>query len=103
MFYWFIIIFKKKKVWSEDTWLQEHALKAVEGALDGDKETATSDDRETKKPKIEIKTNPRVYFDIEIGGQSTGRMIFQLRDDIVPKTVGKYISFFFFFFFLVFH
>jgi len=30
-------------------------------------------------------------------------MIFQLRDDIVPKTVGKYISFFFFFFFFVFY
>jgi cyclophilin family peptidyl-prolyl cis-trans isomerase len=27
-----------------------------------------------------------VYFDISIGGQPVGRMVFRLFDDVVPKT-----------------
>ena len=96
-------------VWAEDSWLQEHALKSVDSeASEGGK---TDGERETKKPKLEIKSNPRVFMDIEIGGRPSGRMTFQLRADIVPRTVGLDLlfgpswSFFFFFprsFFLTF-
>jgi len=51
-------------------------LKSVEGPLE-DKDQNESEPQ-AKRPKLEIKTNPRVFFDIEIGGNSTGKMIFQV-------------------------
>ena len=34
--------------------------------------------------------NPRVYFDITIGGQFAGRMEFELRQDTVPRTTENF-------------
>lgn len=34
--------------------------------------------------------NPKVYFDISIGGEGAGRIVFQLRKDVVPKTVENF-------------
>lgn len=33
---------------------------------------------------------PRVYFDVSIGGESIGRVVFQLFNDIVPKTAENF-------------
>ncbi|KAI1200831.1 cyclophilin-like domain-containing protein [Nemania serpens] len=38
----------------------------------------------------ETKKRPRVFFDIEIGGQPAGRITFELYDDIVPKTAENF-------------
>lgn len=35
--------------------------------------------------------NPLVYFDIEIGGQSVGRISFELRKDVCPRTVENFL------------
>ncbi|XP_041666449.1 peptidyl-prolyl cis-trans isomerase-like [Cheilinus undulatus] len=35
-------------------------------------------------------TNPRVYFDITIGGKAAGRVVMELRADVVPKTVENF-------------
>ena len=34
--------------------------------------------------------NPRVYFDIEIAGESAGRIVAELRSDVVPKTAENF-------------
>lgn len=34
--------------------------------------------------------NPRVFFDMEIGGEPAGRIVMELRADIVPKTVENF-------------
>nr|XP_033502582.1 peptidyl-prolyl cis-trans isomerase-like [Epinephelus lanceolatus] len=34
--------------------------------------------------------NPRVYFDITIGGQAAGRIEMELRADVVPKTTENF-------------
>ncbi|KAJ3100862.1 hypothetical protein HDU96_010198 [Phlyctochytrium bullatum] len=37
-----------------------------------------------KKTKV---SNPRVFFEIEIGGASVGRIVMELRADVVPNVV----------------
>lgn len=39
---------------------------------------------------LTLRTNPRVYFDITIGGEAAGRIVMQLRKDKVPKTVENF-------------
>ena len=36
-------------------------------------------------------TNPRVYFDIEIGGKKAGRIVMELFANIVPKTAENFV------------
>lgn len=38
-----------------------------------------------KKPKV----NPQVFFDIRIGTKNVGRIVMELRADVVPKTAGN--------------
>jgi len=35
-------------------------------------------------------SNPKVYFDITIGGSAAGRIIMELRADVVPKTAENF-------------
>lgn len=34
--------------------------------------------------------NPKVFFDIDIGGERAGRVTCRLRKDVVPKTAGTF-------------
>ncbi|XP_073968505.1 peptidylprolyl isomerase cyclophilin-33 isoform X1 [Rhodnius prolixus] len=71
-----------RAVWSEDTWLQQHAGETLnEGSKTSEPTDSTNDN----------KKNPQVYFDISIGREkNAGRIIMMLRSDIVPKTAENF-------------
>ena len=37
-------------------------------------------------------SNPKVFFDISIGGKNAGRIEFELFNDVVPKTAENFRS-----------
>ena len=41
-------------------------------------------------PAKKFKSNPRVYFDIKIGKKDIGRVIIELRADVVPMTAENF-------------
>eukprot|EP00106_Octopus_bimaculoides_P023657 XP_014791099.1 PREDICTED: peptidyl-prolyl cis-trans isomerase-like [Octopus bimaculoides] len=84
-----------KPVWSDDNWLREHAGETVakpDETVDDDTEQtavktdSTNDEPVKKKPKV----NPQVFFDIRIGTKNIGRIVMELRADVVPKTAENF-------------
>mmetsp|Transcript_13183 Transcript_13183/g.27706 ORF Transcript_13183/g.27706 Transcript_13183/m.27706 type:complete len:205 (+) Transcript_13183:70-684(+) len=39
---------------------------------------------------IDLMANPKVYFDMEVGGEDVGRITFELRADVAPKTAENF-------------
>ncbi|CAH0388631.1 unnamed protein product [Bemisia tabaci] len=76
-----------RAVWSEDTWLQQHAGATLENGNKSGEETVKDKTvtEETKKTK-----NPQVYLDISIGKKEVGRVIIMLRYDVTPKTAENF-------------
>jgi hypothetical protein len=33
-----------------------------------------------------LASNPRVFFDVTVGGQALGRVVMELKEDVVPRT-----------------
>jgi peptidylprolyl isomerase len=48
------------------------------------------DDQGTPSPFLMSSSNPRVFFDISIGGTPAGRLSFELFADAVPKTAENF-------------
>jgi len=44
----------------------------------------------TMDKTLKIRGNPKVFFDIHIDGVSNGRVVMQLRQDVVPKTAENF-------------
>ncbi|XP_061192742.1 peptidyl-prolyl cis-trans isomerase E-like [Saccostrea echinata] len=80
-----------RAVWSEDTWLQEYAGKTTDKksseAPQG--ETDKSEESDAPPAKKQRTGNPQVYLDIKVGN-STGRIVIELRADVVPKTAENF-------------
>ncbi|XP_067928634.1 peptidyl-prolyl cis-trans isomerase E-like isoform X2 [Watersipora subatra] len=86
-----------KPVWSEDSWLQKHAGATL---LEGEEkaETEESEKGSTDKTTEEVSqvltsrsgANPRVYFDIQMGNKQAGRIVIELRADVVPRTAENF-------------
>lgn len=77
-----------RAVWKDDAWMTRHVgetLDTEKGAenAEGVASEESSENRETER-------NYRVYFDIKIGEGSVGRIIMELRKDVVPKTAENF-------------
>ena len=77
-----------RAVWSEDNWLKKHAGETLENKSQEETEGESTTTEEPVPPRK--KQNPRVYFDISIGGRSTGRVTMELRSDVVPMTAENF-------------
>jgi len=44
----------------------------------------------TMDKTLKIRGNPRVFFDMEVGDEPAGRIVMQLRKDVVPKTAENF-------------
>ncbi len=92
------------KVWNEDTWLREYAGKTLEeiNELEASSQENIIDSSETKNPSIsantsgealpakKFKSNPRVFMMIRIGRRDAGRVVIELRADVVPMTAENF-------------
>ena len=86
-------------VWADDEWLQKYAGATIEDKEDNTEEI-TGDDSSIKRksdatsslePQVKkSNTNPQVYLDIKAGKKLIGRLVIQLRADIVPKTAENF-------------
>jgi hypothetical protein len=72
-------------VWAEADYMADKIPKPTEDGESGVAEDVDKDAeprREAKKPKL---ANPRVFFEISIGGRPAGRIVMELRADVVPS------------------
>lgn len=81
-----------RPVWSEDSWLQQHAGETIKDKMEdnettGDKATEDVTEKESEPKKVK---NPQVYFDIKIGKTEVGRITMMLRMDVVPRTAENF-------------
>lgn len=69
-----------RAVWSEDSWLRQHAGET----LNDDEEGAA-----TEAPE-KVTGNPQVYLDVSVDGQEIGRIRILLYKDVVPLTAENF-------------
>lgn len=95
-----------KAVWNEDTWLKEYAGKSLEemnelqdteeteanetGVSDSAKPAKIVDSQNENLPAKKVKSNPRVFMEIKIGNRDIGRIVIELRADVVPMTAENF-------------
>ncbi|MCL4130579.1 UNVERIFIED_CONTAM: hypothetical protein GTU68_045173 [Idotea baltica] len=89
-------------VWADDDWLSKYAGATLDEGNVSEKpeenseeagvankrpvESTTDNEPKGKKAKI----NPQVYMDIKVGKSLIGRLLIQLRADVVPKTAENF-------------
>lgn len=83
-----------RAVWNSDEWLQEHAVGAEKnGATENgdEKEKGETPDETSGEPAAKKRRkNPKCYIDISMNDQYTGRIVVELRADVVPMTAENF-------------
>ncbi|RXG56546.1 Peptidyl-prolyl cis-trans isomerase E [Armadillidium vulgare] len=97
-------------VWADDDWLKKYAgatleeeenkeEEEVEDNAESEKEGKSSESAgkrpmesasESEPKEKKQKVNPQVYMDIKVGKNLLGRLVIQLRSDVVPKTAENF-------------
>ncbi|XP_017775098.1 PREDICTED: peptidyl-prolyl cis-trans isomerase E [Nicrophorus vespilloides] len=78
-----------RPVWSEDTWLQQHAGETIQKSNNEEEPAATNENGAVVEIPKKVK-NPQVFFDIKIGRSEVGRITMMLRMDVVPRTAENF-------------
>eukprot|EP00116_Pleurobrachia_bachei_P006430 sb/3466692/ len=76
-----------KAVWSQDTWIQEHQKEEV--PKEAEEEVVDSNKTESANAN---KSRPQVYLTINIANKQVGKVIIELRADIVPMTCANFLQ-----------
>jgi len=76
-----------KAVWSEDSWLREHTSKPDDVVQNG---TEAADENGEDTHSSRRTKNSTVFFDISMDEQYTGRIVIELRQDVVPMTAENF-------------
>lgn len=81
-----------RPVWSEDSWLQQHAGETINKKVGDEMDTSEdiTEEATNKPPESKKVKNPQVYFDMKIGKTEIGRITMMLRADIVPRTAENF-------------
>jgi len=85
-----------RAVWNSDEWLLENtgpesqSNGGVEEGGDSNKEGAVIDGKTEEPPAKKKRQNPKCYIDISINDQYTGRIVVELRADVVPMTAENF-------------
>ena len=85
-----------KAVWSEDAWLKKYAGVSTDQGGDvpasglTDENSNETDEGSGEPTPKKRKGNPKVYLDIKIGDQTAGRIVIELRADVVPMTAENF-------------
>lgn len=80
-----------RAVWSTDEWMVEN-LAPPSADQDAEGEAKTNGDAENAEqpPAKKIRQNPKCFFDISIADQYIGRIVMELRADVVPMTAENF-------------
>ncbi|CAO3662104.1 unnamed protein product [Umbelopsis vinacea] len=86
-----------KAIWNDDAWLRKYALNTAEDELDAKatEEEPTTDEMQGEEvssapPAVTSGKLPQVFMDIRLGGAMIGKIIIELRSDVVPKTAENF-------------
>jgi peptidyl-prolyl isomerase E (cyclophilin E) len=86
---------RKRAIWDDEEYIKKYRISTDDVH---DSELATVEDETTKKVSTvqeamhTLKSThlPRVYMDLRLGQKDLGRVVIELRSDIVPKTVENF-------------
>ncbi|KAL7751085.1 hypothetical protein RI367_003665 [Sorochytrium milnesiophthora] len=86
-----------RAVWTEETYTSAAApseAAALEQQVTEDERRVPSSSSSPAPPAPPRKhgQNPRVFFQIQIGGVSAGRIVMELRADVVPRTAENFLQ-----------
>ena len=90
-----------RPVWSEDSWLREHAGETLKPGQNpsaedreeegGEGEGGSAATEEGAEPAAKrSKRAPRVYMEIKIGSEAAGRIVVELFSNMVPRTAENF-------------
>ncbi|KAM3580814.1 Peptidyl-prolyl cis-trans isomerase cyp10 [Umbelopsis sp. WA50703] len=89
-----------KAIWDDDAWLRKYALNTAEDQLDGksqpddtnnvSEEVTADEESSSVAPVASSGKLPQVFMDIRVGGAMAGKIIIELRSDVVPKTAENF-------------